>query len=150
MKYAIFVFLVLFNWSAYADQLQCVTTYKQMIGNDFKTCVERIEDPLIKNVVCYISHAITGGIGGSIGIGSDPSRFAISCNQIGSITLPINSLNSDEIFKMNTSVLFKDIKVSRYYDKDSNVLIYLLYNINKLNNSPHNSISTVPILSWNH
>lgn len=136
--------IIITSHPAKPDELSCVTTYAQAIGKDYKICLDKFEDPGIKNIVCYISHAVAGGIGGKLGIASDPSDFSISCNQIGPVI--INDLsNSEEILIMKSSVLFKDMRVSRIYDKNTNILIYLLYNINKLNNAPDNSISTVLI-----
>src|SRR5690606_12601250 len=81
------IFLVC-SWSfagnASADEVGCVSTTWRVLNND-KVCVQSFKDPRIEGVVCHVSHAQTGGISGALGFAEDPSRFAISCRQVGPI-----------------------------------------------------------------
>jgi CreA protein len=52
------------------------------------------------------------------------------------------------VFDEHRSVLFKELHVVRFFDKQRNVLVYVSYSDRVIEGSPKNSISTVPVMGW--
>lgn len=134
--------------SAQAQEVDCVSTTWRVINND-KVCVQAFKDPDIEGIVCHLSHAQTGGISGAIGIAENPSRFSISCSQVG----PLRAAKAiperqAKIFTQKMSFLFKDLNVVRLVDKVNHSLIYLVISEKIIDGSPYNSLSTVPLRPW--
>ena len=77
--------------AALADDVGCVSTTFRIVGRNDQVCVSAFDDPKVPGVACHISQARTGGLGGSLGLSEDPSRFSISCRQIGPVTADIDS-----------------------------------------------------------
>ncbi len=77
--------------AGFAEDLTCVNTTFRLIGKDDKVCVSAFDDPKVPGVACHISQAKTGGLGGSLGLAEDPSRFSIACRQVGPISVDIDS-----------------------------------------------------------
>lgn len=135
--------------SAFADDLSCVSTAFRLFGRNDKVCVSVFDDPKVPGVACHISQARTGGVGGSLGLAEDPSRFSIACRQVGPITADIEKLAGDEkVYSEHTSVFFKHTNVFRIVDRKRNTLIYLAISDKVIEGSPQNAISTVPIMPW--
>ncbi len=126
-------------------ELDCVTTAWKLLGANHRICVSAFTDPDIPGVACYISQAKAGGISGSLGLAEDPSNFAISCSQVGPITIPKNLPKQANVFKESTSVFFKATRVVRMWDKERNTLVYLAISKRIIEGSPFNAVSTVPI-----
>jgi CreA protein len=123
------------------------TTFRMMSPND-KVIVERYDDPAVENVSCYLSRAETGGWSGAVGLAEDPSRFSIACRAVGpaKITGKIATGKKGEVvFSEKTSVLFKELRISRFLDSEKNVLVYLVWSTKLIDGSPYNSISVVPL-----
>jgi CreA protein len=134
---------------ALADDLSCVSTTFRFLGRNDKVCVSAFDDPKVPGVACHISQARTGGIGGSLGLSEDPSRFSIACRQVGPIAVDIGTLTDNEkVYAEHTSVFFKHTNVYRIVDKKRNTLVYLAISDKIIEGSPQNSISTVPIMPW--
>jgi len=51
----------------------------------------------------------------------------------------------EEIRNESTSLLFKKIRIVRFYDNKSNSLIYLVYSDKLIDGSPKNSLSAVAL-----
>ncbi len=122
------------------------TTFRFLGAND-RIVVDRYDDPRVDGVSCYMSRAATGGVSGSLGLATDPSRFSIACRATGKV-VPHGDLPDNEIvFGVRQSFFFKQLRVSRLYDKDKRVLIYLVWSTKALSTggSPYNSISAVPL-----
>ena len=138
--------------AAHVEQIGSVDTVFKMFGPDHKIVVEAFDDPDVQNVTCYVSRAKTGGIKGGLGLAEDTSDAAISCQQIGPVTLSDKIKNGkadgDVVFKKRTSLVFKSLQVVRFYDKKRNVLAYLAYSDKVVDGSPKNAISAVPIMPW--
>ncbi len=134
--------------SAAAEEVGCVTTAWQLIGANHKICVDAFDDPKVPGVACHLSQARTGGLAGSFGLATDPSKFSIACRQIGPITLPQSLPENEIVFNENTSILFKQTRVIRMYDKKRATLVYLVYSTKLIDGSPMNSVSTVPVMPW--
>jgi CreA protein len=136
---------------ARADDITCISTTFHLIGANDKVCVSAFDDPKVKGVACHISQARTGGLKGTFGLAEDPSRFSISCRQVGPITTDISKLPQDEkVFSQSTSLFFKHTHVFRTIDKTRNTLVYVAISDRVIEGSPQNAISTVPVMPWGH
>ena len=134
---------------ALADDIGCVSTTFRFVGRNDKVCVSAFDDPKVPGVACHISQARKGGLGGSFGLAEDPSRFSISCRQVGPVTVDIGTLAGEEkVYAEHTSIFFKHTNVFRLVDKKRNTLVYLAISDKVIEGSPQNAISTVPIMPW--
>ena len=139
--------LFLFTGTALAaeDELGCVTTEWKALGANHKVCVYGYTDPKVPQVTCYISQARTGGIKGSIGLAEDPSNFALSCVKTGKISLPKKFPENEQVFKESTNIFFKATRVTRFFDKQRNTLVYLAVSRHIIEGSPFNAVCAVPL-----
>ncbi|HET6158826.1 MAG TPA: CreA family protein [Dongiaceae bacterium] len=125
-----------------------VSTTFRVVGPNDKVVIERFDDPKVENASCYVSRAETGGLSGWVGLAEDPSRFSIACRATGPVKIigEINrSKKGEVVFSEDTSVLFKEMRVSRFYDSDKNVLVYLVWSTKLIDGSPYNSVTAIPI-----
>lgn len=125
-----------------------VSTTFHMLGANDKVLVDRYDDPKVQNASCYVSYAKTGGVSGSLGVAEDPSRFSVACRATGPVKIVGNidkSEDGEKVFSRSTSVLFKNMDVTRFYDAQKNVLIYLVTSTKLINGSPFNSVSAIPV-----
>lgn len=155
MKYKMlgaFLPLMMLTGQAWAEQVGSVDTVFKIFGPDHKIVVEAFDDPDVKNVTCYISRAKTGGIKGGLGLAEDTADAAISCQQVGPITLDekiaAGKKEGEVVFRKRTSLVFKKLQVVRFYDKQRHALIYLSYSDKVVDGSPKNALSAVPIMPW--
>ena len=65
-----------------------VSTTFRLVGRNDKIVVDRYDDPKVSGVSCYLSRAETGGIRGTVGLATDPSRFSIACRATGPVSVP--------------------------------------------------------------
>jgi len=140
--------LLIACWPANAETVGCVTTAWKLIGASHKVCVEAFHDPKVSRVTCHVSQARKGGVSGSLGLAEDPSQFSLSCRQTGPITLPAKLPKDETVFTEDTSILFKETRIIRMWDKANNSLIYLAISRKLIEGAPANSISTVPVMPW--
>ncbi|PNS11509.1 hypothetical protein COO59_10790 [Mixta theicola] len=142
----------LFSAGVAAEEIGSVDTVFKMFGPDHKIVVEAFDDPEVENVTCYLSRAKTGGIKGGLGLAEDTSDSAISCQQVGPVTLSDRiaqgKAQGEMVFRKRTSLLFKKLQVVRFYDQKRNALIYLSYSDKIVEGSPKNALSAVPIMPW--
>jgi CreA protein len=125
-----------------------VSTTFRMVGPNDKVVIERYDDPKVENASCYVSRAETGGLSGWVGLAEDPSRFSIACRATGPVKIigEINRTRKGEVvFSEDTSILFKEMRVSRFYDADKNVLVYLVWSTKLVDGSPYNSVTAIPL-----
>lgn len=142
--------LALWNPSSQAEDIACISTTFRLVGANDKVCISAFDDPKVPGVACHISQARTGGLKGTFGLAEDPSRFSISCRQIGPITVDISKLADEEkVYSESTSLFFKHTHVFRAVDKARNTLVYVAISDRLVDGSPFNAISTVPIMPWN-
>ena len=132
--------------TAAADVIGSVDTTFRLIGSNDRVVIERFDDPKVENASCYVSYAQTGGVSGWVGIAEDPSRFSIACRATGPIRV-VGNVGSDfeEVFSRDTSILFKEMRVSRMLDVEKNTLVYLVWSTKLIDGSPFNSITAIPI-----
>ncbi|AWH88147.1 protein CreA [Limnobaculum parvum] len=141
-------------WAACAksEEIGSVDTVFKLLGPDHKIVIEAFDDPDVQNVTCYLSRAKTGGIKGGLGLAEDTADGALSCIQVGPITLTDRIKNrkadGEEVFRKRTSIIFKSMQVVRFYDNKRNTLVYLVYSDKVVDGSPKNALSTVPIIPW--
>lgn len=137
---------------AIAEGIGSVSTKFKILGANDKIVIEAFDDPEIAGATCYLSRAKTGGVSGVVGVAEDTSDASIACRQIGPISLPEDvrkgKEDGKEVFKKNTSLLFKSLQVVRFYDAKRNVLVYLTYSDKVIEGSPKNSISIIPVVPW--
>ena len=142
------LFLVFLTPAAQAEEIGCITTTWKLIGSNHKVCVQAFDDPKVQGVACHISQAKTGGIAGTLGVAEDPSQFSIACRQVGPIVINGKLPQEETAFTEDTSLFFKETKVSRMFDAKRNTLVYVAISRKLIEGAPANSISTVPIMPW--
>lgn len=131
-----------------AEEIGCATTTWKLIGANHRVCVYAYDDPKIPGVTCHVSQARTGGVKDSFGLAEDPSQFSLACRQVGPITLPAKLPDDEVVFSENTSLMFKETNIHRFYDGKRNVLVYLAISRKVIEGAPANAISTVPVQPW--
>ena len=124
-----------------------VSTTFRVLGRNDRIVVDRYDDPRIPGVSCYVSRAETGGIRGSIGLATDPSRFSIACRATGPVSVPQRLPENEVVFGASANWLFKEIRVTRMWDSQRSTLVYLVWSTQRLTpqGSPYNSVSLVPV-----
>ena len=124
---------------------QVDTTFR-LVGRNDRVVVERYDDPRVDGVSCYVSRAETGGVKGSLGFATDPNRFSIACRATGPVTLRGTVPDNEVVFGEKASPFFKEIRVSRLFDKQKQVLVYLVWSTFSLgtDGSAYNSVTAVP------
>ncbi len=126
-------------------EIGSVDTAFKLLGPDHKIEVGWVPDPKISGITCFYSRAKTGWISGWLWLAQDTSDASVSCRQTGKIQFkePIQSV--EEIWNESTSLFFKKLRIVRFYDANSNSLIYLVYSDKLIDGSPKNSISAVAL-----
>lgn len=124
-----------------------VNTTFRVVGRDDQIVVDRYDDPKVDGVSCYMSHASTGGVKGSLGLATDPSRFSIACRATGKVVPSGDLPDAEIVFGEQQSFFFKELRVSRLYDREKRMLVYLAWSTKSLTpgGSPYNAVSAVPI-----
>jgi CreA protein len=124
-----------------------VSTTFRFVGRNDRIVVDRYDDPKVPGVSCYMSRAETGGISGSLGLATDPSRFSIACRATGRVAVPADLPRNEVVFGASANWLFKEIRVSRMWDQQKQVLVYLVWSTQALSKggSPYNSVSAVAV-----
>jgi len=124
-----------------------VDTTFRLLGRNDRIVVDRYDDPRVDGVSCYMSRAETGGFKGSVGLATDPSRVSIACRATGPVTLKGEPPDNEVVFGASANWLFKQIRVSRIWDKQKRVLIYLVWSTQALTpeGSPYNSVTAVAV-----
>ncbi len=130
---------------AYGEEIGSVDTAFQLLGPDHKIVVDAFDDPKVSGVTCYLSRSKTGGIKGALGVAEDTSDAAISCRAIGPVQILAPLKDGEEVFKESRSLIFKKLKVVRFFDRKRQVLVYLAYSERLIEGSPKNSLSVVPL-----
>ncbi len=124
-----------------------VSTTFRVIGRNDRIIVDRYDDPKVGGVSCYVSRAETGGIKGTVGLATDPSRFSIACRATGAVTVPDKLPANELVFGASANWLFKEIRVSRMWDAQKRTVVYLVWSTQALSTggSPYNSVSVVSL-----
>ena len=106
--------------------------------------IDALQDPVVTGVTCHIS-----SIEADLDL-ADPSDSSIACRQTGPITAPMiaqidKSDSGEVVFTKSKSVFFKNMKVRRIYDAESQSLMYVSYSTKETSGSYKHSLSTVPL-----
>ncbi len=125
-----------------------VSTRFRWMGPNDKIVVDGFDDPKVRGVACHISRATTGGIKGGLRLAEDTSDASIACRQVGPIQIAGDIEDGETVFDERRSILFKELHVVRFYDRERKVLVYVSYSDRVIEGSPKNSISSVPIMGW--
>ncbi|MFO0763971.1 MAG: CreA family protein [Candidatus Gracilibacteria bacterium] len=128
-------------------EIGSVDTAFKILGPDHKIEVGGVPDPKVSGVTCFYSRAKKGGVTGAVGIAEDTSDASVACRQTSDIAFKEAIEPVEEIWKESTSFFFKKLRIIRFYDANSNSLIYLVYSDKLIDGSPKNSISAVPLNS---
>lgn len=131
--------------NSHAETIGDVSTTFRLVGANNKIVVDVFDDPKVTGVSCYLSHAKTGGIKGSLGIAEDTSDASVACRQVGPIAFNGTFPHEEEVFSERSSLLFKHVRVVRMADKKRNTLVYLVYSDRVIEGSPKNSVTAVPV-----
>ena len=106
--------------------------------------IDALQDPIVSGVTCHIS-----SIEANLDL-SDPSDSSIACRQTGEITKDMisqigRSASGEIVFKKSKSIFFKNMKVRRIFDEQSQTLMYVSYSTKETSGSYQHSLSTVPL-----
>ena len=140
-----FTILAVAALHAQAEAVGDVSTTFRWIGANNKIVVDVFDDPKVSGVSCYLSHAKTGGVKGSLGLAEDTSDASVACRQVGPISFIGTLPQEEEVFSERSSFLFKHVRVVRMTDKKRNTLVYLVYSDKVIDGSPKNSVTAVPV-----
>ncbi|MFA9231462.1 MAG: hypothetical protein RIR95_1543 [Pseudomonadota bacterium] len=117
------------------------------VGNDI--IVEAFADPKVQGVTCHISY-FERSIWDRLSNGNwfeDPSNASIACRQTGPIVIGAieTDANGEQVFSESRSLIFKSLRVTRIFDGENQVLIYLTHANELTEGSAKMSISSVPL-----
>ena len=136
-------FFLLHGGGTSHDDIGAVSTNFRLFGPNDKVEIQRIDDPAVKNVSCYVSYAQTGGVAGGVGVAENPSQFALNCIAHGPVAIPASLPAQEEVGAISASFLFKHFVLTRMVDRQSNTLVYVLISTKVLHGSPANAVSAV-------
>lgn len=124
-----------------------VDTTFHLLGRNDRIVVDRYDDPRVDGVSCYMSRAETGGVSGSFGLATDPSRYSIACRATSKVVIKGDLPANEIVFGASANWLFKEIRVSRLWDPEKRVLVYLVWSTVAITpeGSPYNSVTAVPV-----
>lgn len=125
-----------------------VSTAIRWFSPNDKVVIERFDDPKVENASCYVSRADTGGWLGAMDLAEDPSRMSIACRATGPLKIVgkiEEGRKGEVVFDERASLLFKEIRVSRFYDGEKKVLVYLVWSTKLIDGSPYNSVTAIPL-----
>lgn len=141
------------SWPDSQNQTQPIKPYEigtvdtafQWIGPDHHIEIWAVPDPKVQGISCFYSRARTWGIKWWLGLAEDTSDASVACRQTWPIIFKEGIKEQEEIRNESTSILFKKLRIVRFYDNKSNSLIYLVYSDKLIDWSPKNSISAVAL-----
>lgn len=117
------------------------------VGNDI--VIEAIPDPKVAGVTCHIAYFERSFIDrlSNGNFFEDPSNSSIACRQTGPLTVGDIDLSDqgEDVFSTSRSLIFKSLNVTRVFDAENQVLIYLTHATELSQGSAKMSISTVPL-----
>lgn len=130
-----------------STRIGTVSTTFRLLGRNDRIVVDRYDDPRVDGVSCYLSRAETGGVKGSLGLATDPSRFSIACRATGPVVLKGEVPDNEVVFDEKASFFFKEVRVSRLFDREKRVLVYLVWSTMSVgtDGSAFNSVTAVPL-----
>lgn len=130
-----------------AVQVGEVDCVKRIMQSDDKIKVIRVDDP--DNP--FISIFFTTIDSGKWLAMADPSNTAIAARLTGDIPIDqngkriINITTNTNIASLSKSIGTKEMKIARFYDREKDTLIYLVYTTKLIDGSLKHSMSVVPL-----
>lgn len=117
------------------------------LGNDIM--IDAVTDPKIKGVTCHVTYFDRSVID-RLKNGNwfeDPSNNSIACRQTGPIEIGDIDLSKEgeEVFRSGLSLIWKNLLVTRIYDRKNDTLIYLAHSRELTDGSAKMSITTIPL-----
>ncbi|MBQ5766093.1 MAG: CreA family protein [Burkholderiaceae bacterium] len=106
--------------------------------------INHFVDPVVTGVTCHVA-----SIEANLSL-SDPSNNSVSCQQTGPITPAMieaidKSKSGEVVFHRSKSIFFKNMKIRRIFDQETQTLLYVSYTTKETSGSFHHSLSTVPL-----
>ena len=149
LRHALPLALAALPWATSLSAQEVGRVGVDWVGNDI--IVEALPDPEVEGVTCHVAYFERSFID-RVSQGNwfeDPSNSSIACRQTGPIELGDidTSPEGEEIFSERQSIIIKSLRVTRIYDEENQVLIYLAHANELTEGSAKMSISTVPL--WN-
>ena len=94
--------------------------------------IESFDDPKVQGVTLYISN-FERPLNERLqkDFFNDPSFASVTCARTGPIAIADNiklGKQGEEVFEENRSLLFKQLRVQRIYDKEKNTVVYASFN----------------------
>lgn len=80
-----------------------------------------------------------------MGLAEDRSRFSIACRATGPVRIRGDISKQEDVFNAKTSILFKELHVTRMYDSVKNVIVYLVWSDKLIDGSPFNSVTAIRV-----
>ena len=105
--------------------------------------IEQFDDPKVKGVTLYISN-FQKPINERLNpkdFFTDPSYASVTCARTGPVAIADNiakGKQGEEVFEENKSLLFKQLRVQRIYDEETNTVVYASFNTRLDKNSDDN------------
>jgi len=125
-----------------------VKTTHRWFGPADSIQIESFKDPAIDGITVFVSKSKTGGLMGAVGLAEDTSDASIAVRQTGPIVVKEKLKNGDEIFSEKRNLLFKNLKITRFYDEANKTFIYLVHSDKLIEGSPKNALSAVVAEPW--
>ena len=118
------------------------------VGNDI--VVEAIPDPKVDGVVCHLTY-FDRSLYDRVTQGNwfeDPSNSAIECVRTGPLTIGNidRGRDGERVFRERQSLILKAVRVTRIWDADNEVLVYVAHASELSQGSAKMAISTVPVM----
>ena len=106
--------------------------------------INHFVDPVVTGVTCHVA-----SIEANLSL-SDPSNNSVSCQQTGPTTPAMieaidKSKSGEVVFHRSKSIFFKNMKIRRIFDQETQTLLYVSYTTKETSGSFHHSLSTVPL-----
>jgi CreA protein len=116
-------------------------------GND--VVIDAVADPDVDGVICHVA-SFSRSLIDRLQQGNwfeDPSYSALDCSATGPVTIGDIALGGggEEIFRENTSLIWKSLRVTRIYDEENDALIYLAHARQIQQGSGKMSLSVIPL-----
>lgn len=152
LKFSTFALLLALTFNVFARDIGSVNTVFKALGSNDKIVVVAFTDPHVPEITCYLSRAKTGGVTGMVGLAEDKSEASLSCIKTRVINMSKvdpkvtnGKYDGDNVYKVSTSITFKSLQVVRFYDKQTNSLVYLTYSDKLIEGSPNNTVFAVSL-----
>lgn len=116
-------------------------------GND--VVIDAVADPKVEGVTCHVA-SFSRSLIDRLQQGNwfeDPSYSALDCTATGPIVIGDIDMGAggEEIFRENTSLIWKSLRVTRIYDEENQALVYLAHAREIQQGSGKMSLSVIPL-----